>query len=578
MYHVYLLQSEKRTYIGMTDDPIRRLRQHNREIKGGAKATAGRTWKHVCVISGFPTRRSALQFEWMWKYMSRRTSLIGKMETMSQIWKRDYSSSTSIHFSQFSTPFFLSFSRDCSEILKKIESIQTLQLVKCPPNFHISDYNSFQLVPFPLIYKMSSIVSNIVDSAVAPVAAIAAIAAVPAAVAVVEDKKKVPRKPKTAHADEPAAVAPTAVAAAPTAVAAASTVAAAEKPSKKEKTSVPAAVAAAVAAAAAVASDGDAGASESDKKTARKPKTAAAEAVATTDSLKEVKPKKVKKAVEVEAVAPAAPAPLVSATAVVSVPAADAETTDADAEGAAPKARKEKKPRKMRVKKGAVDTHVAFAALPALDTATLDALDMAGKVALLKDHIVVLTKQVASLKASHETAAASDDESTGKKQRKKREPKTKATCPAAADGVTRFHTTLKNDHKALSNSYKADITIDGVVYPTVEHYYHCAKFLETAPEYADKIRSTANAALVKNMGRTKKVALRADWEAVQLDVMRKALRAKFAQHDDLTTLLRSTGAARLEEESPSDAYWGIGADGTGANHLGVLLAEIRTSL
>jgi hypothetical protein len=80
------------------------------------------------------------------------------------------------------------------------------------------------------------------------------------------------------------------------------------------------------------------------------------------------------------------------------------------------------------------------------------------------------------------------------------------------------------------------------------------------------------------MGKTKKIEMRADWETVQMDVMRKALRAKFSQHADLATLLRSTGAARLEEESPSDAFWGIGADGAGANHLGVLLAEIRSSL
>jgi hypothetical protein len=154
----------------------------------------------------------------------------------------------------------------------------------------------------------------------------------------------------------------------------------------------------------------------------------------------------------------------------------------------------------------------------------------------------------------------------------------KAVCPAAADGIVRFHATLKNDFKALSNSYKADITIDGVVYPTVEHYFQCAKFLSTAPEYAEKIRATSNPALIKNMGKTKKIEMRADWETVQMDVMRKALRAKFSQHSDLATLLRSTGAARLEEESPSDAFWGIGADGAGANHLGVLLAEIRSSL
>ena len=561
MYHVYLLQCEKRTYIGMTDDPLRRLRQHNREIAGGARATAGRKWKHVCVISGFPTRRSALQFEWMWKHLSRlsrRVSVVGKMETIVQIWKRDYSSSTSIHFSQFSTPFFLSISPDWTEKLKKIECIQSLQLVGCAARFQISDYDSFQLFPFPLISKMSSPVSTPVSNVVVAVVA-------EAAPAVVEEKKKVQRKPKTAPVEaEPAA------AAAP-----------AEKPKKEKKAAAPAPT-----------SDGE----TPVEKKARKPKTAPVETLACAaapapepagapaaepEAPKEAKPKKVKKAAAaaesepvialpgstVALAADGVGAPLIRTDAVMT----DAETTDA--EGAAPK---EKKPRKPRAKKPVA---VAAADLPLLDAATLDALDMAGKVALLKDHVLALTQQMAALKAARD-ASSSDDESTtgGKKLRKKREPKEKAVCPAAAGGVIRFHTTLKNDYKSLSNSHKADITIDGVVYPTVEHYYQCAKFLETAPEYADKIRSTANAALIKNMGRSKKVESRADWEAVQLDVMRKALRAKFAQHEDLATLLRGTGAARLEEESPSDAYWGIGADGAGENRLGELLAEIRASL
>jgi ribA/ribD-fused uncharacterized protein len=553
MYHVYLLQSEKRTYIGMTDDPLRRLRQHNREIAGGARATAGRKWKHVCVLSGFPTRRSALQCEWMWKHMSRmlrRASVIGKMETIAQIWKRDYSSSTSIHFSQFSTPFFLSFSPHWTETLKKIESIQSLRLVRCAARFQ-TDYDSFQLFPFPLISKMSSPISNVV------------------VVAAEEEKKKAPRKPKTAAPEAEAAAA-----AAP-----------AEKPKKEKKAAAP-------------ASDGEGAPVE---KKARKPKTAAAAAAATEEPVaaaaaaaapapepaeapKEAKPKKVKKAAatpvpaveEGMAALPGSTAALAAGGAGLNLARADAVTTDAettDAEGAAPK---EKKPRKPRAKKAPA---AAAADLPLLDAATLDALDMAGKVALLKDHVLALTQQVAALKTARD-AASSDDESAtgGKKQRKKREPKAKAVCPAAADGVIRFHTTLKNDYKALSNSHKADITIDGVVYPTVEHYYQCAKFLDTAPEYADKIRATANAALIKNMGRTKKVEIRADWEAVEVDVMRKALQAKFAQHADLAALLRGTGAARLEEESPSDAHWGIGADGAGKNLLGTLLADVRTSL
>ena len=75
---VYLLEcTDNSTYVGATVDVDRRLRQHNKEIKGGAHATgikvaAGKSWKRVCYVSGFPDWPSALQFEWRWKQLSRK--------------------------------------------------------------------------------------------------------------------------------------------------------------------------------------------------------------------------------------------------------------------------------------------------------------------------------------------------------------------------------------------------------------------------------------------------------------------------------------------------------------------------
>jgi ribA/ribD-fused uncharacterized protein len=70
---VYILMSgSAATYIGATTDPDHRLRQHNRELVGGAKATAGRHWMRAFFITGFPDWRTALQFEWAWKHHSRK--------------------------------------------------------------------------------------------------------------------------------------------------------------------------------------------------------------------------------------------------------------------------------------------------------------------------------------------------------------------------------------------------------------------------------------------------------------------------------------------------------------------------
>jgi len=78
MSFVYLLESsDKATYVGATVDVDRRLRQHNKEIKGGAHATGakvakGETWHRVCYVKGFPDWPAALQFEWRWKQLSRK--------------------------------------------------------------------------------------------------------------------------------------------------------------------------------------------------------------------------------------------------------------------------------------------------------------------------------------------------------------------------------------------------------------------------------------------------------------------------------------------------------------------------
>lgn len=67
-FSVYVIRNERgRRYVGKTCDIPRRLRQHNREISGGAKATRTGTWRLEMVINGFETDSQALQAEWRMK-------------------------------------------------------------------------------------------------------------------------------------------------------------------------------------------------------------------------------------------------------------------------------------------------------------------------------------------------------------------------------------------------------------------------------------------------------------------------------------------------------------------------------
>lgn len=73
-WSVYLLVSldGRRTYVGATSDPDRRLQQHNGEKSGGAKSTAGGSWKRAGLVSGFRDKIEALQFEWRWKHLTEQ--------------------------------------------------------------------------------------------------------------------------------------------------------------------------------------------------------------------------------------------------------------------------------------------------------------------------------------------------------------------------------------------------------------------------------------------------------------------------------------------------------------------------
>ena len=77
MSYVYFIESTNGyTYIGATVNLDKRIRQHNKEIKGGAVATTnkvlnGEVWSYVCYVENFPTYNEALKFEWRWKQISR---------------------------------------------------------------------------------------------------------------------------------------------------------------------------------------------------------------------------------------------------------------------------------------------------------------------------------------------------------------------------------------------------------------------------------------------------------------------------------------------------------------------------
>lgn len=128
----------------------------------------------------------------------------------------------------------------------------------------------------------------------------------------------------------------------------------------------------------------------------------------------------------------------------------------------------------------------------------------------------------------------------------------------------------------FSNFALAPITINGVVWPTSEHYYQAQKF--TDPLQQEAIRQTPTPGDAKALAWAPDAHPRADWNELRDDVMLVALRAKFTQHADLRARMLATGDAPLAEHTSNDFYWGDGGDGSGRNRLGELLMQVRREL
>ncbi len=124
----------------------------------------------------------------------------------------------------------------------------------------------------------------------------------------------------------------------------------------------------------------------------------------------------------------------------------------------------------------------------------------------------------------------------------------------------------------------AKFILDDNEWPTTEHYFQAQKFVGTP--YVYKIRNALGPRDAFDLSRNPSISRwrRSDWEDVKMDVMRKALFAKFTSHTFLKNKLLETGKRELVERSPRDSFWGDGGDGTGHNHLGILLMDLRAKL
>lgn len=140
-----------------------------------------------------------------------------------------------------------------------------------------------------------------------------------------------------------------------------------------------------------------------------------------------------------------------------------------------------------------------------------------------------------------------------RKLRKEKEPEKEAVLFFGADES-------KGEHRNLSNDSEHPIEIDGVKFPTVEHYFQAMKAKTFADEEMyEKILKAKTPKAAKALGKKVQNLIVEKWDAEKDIIMEKGLRAKFVQHPELRKQLLETGGKIIGEANPRDHYWGIGS-------------------
>ena len=143
-----------------------------------------------------------------------------------------------------------------------------------------------------------------------------------------------------------------------------------------------------------------------------------------------------------------------------------------------------------------------------------------------------------------------------------------------------FYRANEKPYGVFSNLFRRPILFEGRDFPTAEHAYQAGKARkEDVREWILNAPTPGLVAMAAHGLYTWDIV--PNWSRIKYDRMRRVLRAKFSQHDDLLEVLLSTGDARLVEvasvNNAVNRTWGE-VNGKGLNMLGVLLMDLRSEL
>jgi ribA/ribD-fused uncharacterized protein len=148
--------------------------------------------------------------------------------------------------------------------------------------------------------------------------------------------------------------------------------------------------------------------------------------------------------------------------------------------------------------------------------------------------------------------------------------------------ITQFRGEL---HRFLSNFVPAEVVLDGVTYPTVEHAYQASKWPAGSMQ-REVIHDADTPGKAKRLGQ--KGMVNTAWFDRRVDIMRDLLAQKFQDPTYRAQLLATGDALLIERNDWGDYFWGQARRGdpaapggsfwSGENMLGQLLMALRDQL
>jgi len=134
---------------------------------------------------------------------------------------------------------------------------------------------------------------------------------------------------------------------------------------------------------------------------------------------------------------------------------------------------------------------------------------------------------------------------------------------------------FSGEYEFLSNFYKINVKVGGLIFPTNEHAFQGLKSdkIDVVRQFVDP---TMTAGQAKRLGQ--KIQLRKDWDKVKVGLMYAINLDKFAGNENMKRLLLDTGKVELIEGNTwGDRVWGV-CGGEGENLLGKILMLVRSEI